>query len=504
MSRTYGRSASFTSSLPNSYTVPRADGRESHLDFDFSLIISEMNATLQERDASLAHAEDSLVAMQQRLNESESDFKKLLDVNERMQLELTEKIRVLEHSQQQNALLQENLFELQNRTCALEDATMVKDCTLHELEMNLQLFEEESKALKRDRDETSSFIEQTVREQKSLSIEVKNTKRTSILVQQEAVKLDEELQKAHRQIKSLLFTNAQLELCVKKAEQLAERYKEEREIAKSEVSSLKLLVENKTFELMHVQREIVSLREVVSGKKNDGNSCGNSCRRIERIEYISDRERRYTDQSSYSEKLGRRISEVTSQNDDWLIKLTNSSNVSYESENDNLLVMLRKGGYNYESLSVISSVEKIESEKGGDEEVDLVDDIFDVGQVPEHKSKQQSVEAQKFLPKKPDVDVANRDMLVVYLYLTVASVKCQYSEIDLKTADLIQLGKDMPFWELYPFFVSVFESLAIKEKRDSNSSKIGRTGERRLNGSKLGRFFGRGNTGRRDSFDFIG
>merc|ERR1719320_47439 len=169
-----------------------------------------MNTTLQEKQSSLMKAEDGLAELQQRLIESENSYQQLLDVNKSLQLELVEKTSALENLKLQSALLKENLFELQNRTSALEDATIVKDQNLEHLEMNLNLYQEESEALKRSRSETSFFIKQAVQQQKMLSSEARNSENKSQFFQHEVLKLEQELVKARHQLKSLSDSNAKL------------------------------------------------------------------------------------------------------------------------------------------------------------------------------------------------------------------------------------------------------------------------------------------------------
>jgi len=439
------------------------------MDFDFSSMISELHMAIQEKDTALLSAE--------QFN------RKLIEQVERLQMQLVEKTSALEHTVQQNALLRENIYELQNRADALEDATMEKDSNLQQLEMNLHHYQEESEALKRNRAATSDIIEQARRVEKDLSIEVANTKRNSIFVQQEAVKLSQDLKKAHRQIESMAKANERLEQRAKEAERFKESCEEENWHIRNELNSLKSMIESKTFELIDAQRELVSLREQIGDDRQEDHAFG----LLETIE-DSDTTRKNTSSNSNSDvddntenKLEKKVKDVESLKRDSFDEADDETRKSIQEENfqeENLLVMLR-GTDDYEEAQLEADGE----EKGSDSEgVELVTDEYFTAQDCAYENKQDDIEVPRVSVTKRDAQKANKDMLVVFLYLTAAAVKYQHSEVEIKTAELIILGQGMPFWELYPFFMSVFETLKVKNEGVANNE------ERKS--SKLGSWFG--------------
>jgi len=472
-------------------------GAQPLMDFDFSVMVSEINLALQEKEASLSKAEEIIVELQQRLSQSEESCKNLWDQKESIQVELEKSTMALERSLQQNNLLRENFFELQNHTCALEDSTMAKDNNLQQLERNLHHYQEESEALKRNKAATSFFIEQTKREKKSLSFEVQNSMQKSMSIQREAHKLSDALRKAHSQLNSLTKDHDRLEFSLKEFKQIAEKYKEENEHIRLEMSSLKLLVENKTFELIDAQRELVSLREIVSS--NQAVDCGV----VEKIAYMSHRNSRSSGRSSQSEKQVRKwsvqLSQYDSENGNRLVgkvvgsrspKISVSDSLhSFESENENLLVMLHNTNDYDEARRSQSGDDKKSDNDIEEQTIEQVDNIFTLRSVCENEIKHENKNEPRISVTKSNIRSSNRDMLIVYLYLTAAAVKYQYSDVDMQIADLIQLGKDMPFWELYPYFIHVFESLQLKNDGVSINSVNRLAEERKSNKSKLGSWF---------------
>jgi len=67
------------------------------------------------------------------------------------------------------------------------------------------------------------------------------------------------------------------------------------------------------------------------------------------------------------------------------------------------------------------------------------------------------------------------DILNVYAHLTAAAVKTNYPDIDFPNADLVRMGENLPFWELYPYYTHFFETMKEdSRKRSSSNRKTGR------------------------------
>jgi len=60
-------------------------------------------------------------------------------------------------------------------------------------------------------------------------------------------------------------------------------------------------------------------------------------------------------------------------------------------------------------------------------------------------------------------------MLKVYIYLTAAAVKYKFPDIKIENSHLVQLGENIPFWELYAFFTRYLNSLRYKESPERKS-----------------------------------
>jgi len=457
------------------------------MDFDFSSMISELNMAIQEKDASLLAAEQVRADLELRLGESQIGCSKLIEQVECLQVQVEQKSIALEHSMRQNELLRENLYELQNRANALQDATLEKDTSLRNLEENLHHYQEESEALKRSRAVTCDLMEQAKQETLVLTEEFEITKRTSLYVQEEASKLSEELKKAQRRIKSLWKTNQRLENEASEAEKFREGCMQENQEMREQVCTLKSMVENKTFELIDSQRELASLREQMGGWQED-----NVFDIIEQADDRAPGEQNTVEKKSVEDEG---IFDTPSKSAGMLetakrdsFDETDLDEIKESLEKQSLLFMLHQEdeeetqstGEGDEKTSVEGHLE-LEDDEGLDSCTDdnVHDDVDVAGNATSKRIKV----------------ATNKEHLVVFLYLTAAAVKCQYSDVDLKTAELIHLGQDVPFWELYPFFISVIESLKMKnasvEQREEtkSTSKIGGLFRWKKRESKLWKLF---------------
>jgi len=437
------------------------------MDFDFSSMISELNLAIQEKEASLLAAAEENAELEMRLRESEIGRENLIEQGERLHMQLEEKTTSLQLSMRENELLRENLYELQTRANALEDATIQKNASLEQLEANLHLYQEESEALKRSREVTCSLIEKAEQDKLLLSEEVESTKRMSFYNQQESAKLSaklgEDLRKSQRKLKSLSKTNKRLELEAEEAQKHRHSYMEENMQMQEQISTLRSIVENKTFELIDAQRELASLREQIDKGWQENQAFGI----LQQIEDV-DLERRHTNVTNVSNLSGEvEPTEKTSDNEIDYVETARRNSIGEiapgepESiENNNLLFMLHQSE-DYEEPGLTEGPsddnrsESHDLEMENDEEMGWQESADD--------NKQNEVDMPIISTSKNDAITANKQMLVVFLYLTAAAVKLQYSDVDIKTAELIHLGQDMAFWELYPFFESVIKTLKAKD-----------------------------------------
>jgi len=461
MSRNKLRSSSFS----NSIVWPKEDDLTNPpMQFDFSDMISELNHALKEKDTFLSQAEEYAAELEQRLRESETGCRKLLEQVERLQIQVEDKATSLEHSRQENYVLRENLNELESRAYELENATIAKDSNLQQLERNLHLYQEESEALKRTRAATSSLIKKAQLDNEVLSEEVEITKRDSIVVQQEAVKLSKELRWANRKIESLATSNEKWEQRAKEIEKLNDRSEEENHHMRSELIRLRSMVETKTFELIDAQRELESLRERLGESLK-----GNQAFVLEQPEDLDGRGSRGASISSMDQPTRKMTTSVTdTENMQTLRRDSVDCNIPREAresgdslQNQSLLVLLQQSE-DCEEGEFVGDEKRCDSEN---------DDILELSSQNADENNTEGAYRKRSSALKRDAAAANKDMLVVFLYLTAAAVKLQYSNVDIKTAELIEVGQDIPFWELYPFFVRVIKSLQEKNAAVAQSEE---------------------------------
>jgi len=219
---------------------------------------------------------------------------------------------------------------------------------------------------------------------------------------------------------------------------------------RGEIQSLKAMYENKTFELIDAQRELESLRQMVGDRRDVDAAFG----------------------QLPSGLHGSREQHEPSDDGSTVTPFTASpqrSISSNDSKGKNLLVMMNE----------VSMLEQENKTSGSEAEEEYYGD----GDL----SRTSEPEVEKYV-SNPWID-SKKDMLVVYLYLTAAAVKCKYPDIEIRNWELVQLGQDMPFWELYPFFQHLFEGLRMKEKSVSGTNSRRRKTRKRQKHSKAGGWF---------------
>jgi len=453
MSRKKLRSSSFS----NSIVWPKEDDLTNPpMEFDFSGMISELNEALKEKNTALSQAEEYAAELERQLRESENGSRKLLEQVERLQIQVENKASSLEHSKQENYLLRENLHELKSRADELENATIAKDSNLQLLERNLYHVQEESDALKRTRAATNSLIKNALLDNEVLSEEVELTRRDSIVVQKEAVKLRQQLMLANDNIESLETSNEKWEQRAKEIQKLKDRVEEENHQLRNELFKLRLMVENKTFELIDAQRDLEYLREQIgeSLKRNDTFV-------LEQPEDLDGRGSREASLSPMDQPTRKMTASVTdAENMQTSRRNSMDCDTPRDSgdslQNQSLLVLIQQSeGY--------GDRQSVGDEKGCESEND---DGLELRSQNAGENNLEGVYRKRSSALKRDASAANKEMLVVFTYLTAAAVKLQYvnadSKVDIKTRELIELGEDMPFWEQYPFFVRVIKSLQEK------------------------------------------
>jgi len=70
-----------------------------------------------------------------------------------------------------------------------------------------------------------------------------------------------------------------------------------------------------------------------------------------------------------------------------------------------------------------------------------------------------------------DTDQQNIDILHVYAHLTAAAVKAKYPGVDFPNANLVDMGQDLPFWELHPYYTQIFEGLKKQTRKPSPTNR---------------------------------
>jgi len=70
-----------------------------------------------------------------------------------------------------------------------------------------------------------------------------------------------------------------------------------------------------------------------------------------------------------------------------------------------------------------------------------------------------------------DTNEQKIDILNVYAHLTAAAVKTNYPDIDFPNSDLVRMGENLPFWELYPYYTHFFDTMKEEKRKQSSSNR---------------------------------
>lgn len=379
---------------------------------NFARLISEMHNEIQEKEIALKEAWNLNCELGEKMEKMQTECVILSSQLEKSQSDL-------ESARTESELLRITINDLQGRVKELENVDYERSENLDRMAQNLQYFESETEAYKFHQGKSDEFILQAQEEKESLVLEVERSRQTSIRLTRKADQIEEQ----HRLVcKHLISAEEEKSKLVKEIMEVKEAHNECQEEnchIREEIKSLKAMYENKIFELIDAEKELESLKRAADDRpgydmhfRSYNLSCGSSAKSVE-------------------DNCKRPSSEV-------LLPIGSPVSFGSRGRETSLLVMMNEV-YDHKT-----SASEAEDNLGGN-----------LQRTSEPEEEDDYSEACRN---------SNKDMLLVYMYLTAAAVKSKYPDVDIKNWELIQLGQDMPFWELYPYFEHIFKGLKEKEK----------------------------------------
>lgn len=400
--------------------IPSSSLQSSVQRINFARLLTELHDEIQEKDAAIKAAEQFHYELGEKLDMMETERIRLTSQLEKSQSEL-------QSSREENEHLRITIEDLEESVSALQNVTHEKEESLGQMAKDLHYFESETEAYRFNQGRSNSLLLQVQKEKHKLTVEVANTKRNSIYVKRQAEDMGNQLRLLYQQLKAAENEKTKLTQEIMEVKKVCTEFQQENFHIREEIETLKSMYDHKTFELIDAQRELESLRAVGNKQEEDG-----ALAHL-RLSHCESSERDPT-RGGPSECSGQITPIGVSPRE---------SPTSVESRQKTLLVMMNEVN--------IFDLENKTSESEAEE--DYCDG--DRQRASEPEVVQYAAD--------PWVDSKN-DMLLVYLYLTAAAVKCNYPDVEIKNSYLIQLGQDMPFWRLYPYFDHVFQTLKKKEK----------------------------------------
>jgi len=379
----------------------------------FTRLISEMHSEIQEKDVALQEAWRLNCELGEKMEKIQTECVILNSQLEKSQSDL-------ESARTESELLRITINDLQGRVNELENVNYERSENLDRMAQNLQFFENETEAYKLHQGRSDEYLLQAHEEKESLTREVERTRQTSIRLTRKA----DEIEEQHRLVcQDLISAEEEKSKLVKELMEIKEAHHEcleENCHIREEIKNLKSMYENKIFELIDSEKEVESLRRAAEDRqgydmpyRTYNLSCDSSG-----LKSVEDNSKRPP-------------SEV-------LLPIGSPVSVGSRGRETSLLVMMN------EVFEHKTSASEAEENLGGN-----------LHRTSEPEEEDGYSEGFKD---------SNKDMLLVYMYLTAAAVKSKYPDVDIKNWELIQLGQDMPFWELYPYFDHIFRGLKEKEK----------------------------------------
>jgi len=379
----------------------------------FARLISELHDEIQEKDIALQEAWRLNCELGEKMEKIQTECVILSSQLENSQSDL-------ESARTESELLRITINDLQGRVNELENVNYERCENLDRMAQNLQFFENETEAYKLHQGRSDEFLLKAQEEKESLSLEVERSRQTSIRLTRKA----DEIEEQHRLVcQDLISAEEEKSKLVKEIMKVKEAHNEcleENCHIREEIKNLKAMYENKIFELIDSEKELESLRRAAEDKPGYDMPC-----RTYNLSCDSSGLKSIEDNSK------RPPSEV-------LLPMGSPISIGSRGKETSLLVMMN------EVFEHKNSASEAEENLGGN-----------LHRTSEPEEEDDYSEGCKD---------SNKDMLLVYMYLTAAAVKSKYPDVEIKNWELIQLGQDMPFWELYPYFEHIFRGLKEKSK----------------------------------------
>jgi len=371
---------------------------------NFAGLLTELHDEILEKDAALKSAEQLHYELGEKLDRMTTDQIRLTSKLEKSQSDL-------QSAREENELLRITIKDLEESVNALQNVTHEKEESLGKMAKDLHYFESETEAYRLNQGRSNNLLLQIQKEKHELSIEVANTRRASHYVKRQAEEMESQLQLVCEQLNAAVNEKSKVRQEIVEIKEVCTDFQQENFHIREEIKNLKSMYEIKTFELIDAQRELESLRRAVGNKRDEDGAFGhlllNHCESSER----DSGDVRLSNDSGQVTPLG--VSPRVSLN-------------SVEDKEKSLLVMINE----VDIFDLESKISESEAEE-------------DYGDGDRQRASEPEVETVQYNPD-PWLD-SKKDMLLVYLYLTAAAVKCKYPDVEIKNRDLIKLGENMPY-----------------------------------------------------------
>jgi len=392
-------------------------------EFSKPKLLSQINDDLQAKDVSLKAANEYALSLEHQLYELLEEREKLTCKISELQDNLHLTSSRLKFAQDCNEVLTRSLYESDQKVQALHKILGEKENKVKQLKNGLELSASEAEFMRQSRSYANDLIEKNFKEAMILKHEAANSKWKSSYDRQEADILLQNLNEASIKIEHLTKD-------LESAKRCASCLEDANLHLADEIASLKAIIVTKEKELRDALLELEFFR---SANKN--------------VSDIFEHARLFR-----TKRLNFAMDNISDFDNNFTPPL--SANTRRSSLNQNLFFMLQS-----QEQEVAEWKEDSQSPRTLSPHT-LIKSESSASSLPE-------------INKTPGAKKFKRmDILTIYPYLTAAAVKYRYPDIDISCKELVSLGENVPFWDLFPFFSNILEKSKTKKKHKSSAGII--------------------------------
>jgi len=409
--------------------------------------VTRASDDLQPQDFSLKAAKEFNSMLEWQVEELQEEREKLLERIVDLEVTVSQlnndveyKTFELKRVKDENEVLRSSLDETELEVNVLRVDLQTKSIDLKVMEDRAKSCSSESDWWKKCKVDTNNELQEKKEENARLKLEVQYSRKLSSQEREESKTLADDLATAQKDITLITerLEEAQESLIALKGENIR---------LVDEITRVNRTLESKIIELSETKQEVELLR---ARRASDFYASG-----IERMPsfYRSDEERR---NSTWLDDSGRRQSTRSDVQQSMFVMLQNLRRASNMFKANDMLPTNVLEEVKEAETSDDDQQEEVYS-TGTRRESDMLDGSYTIRSVDEYVELTLG-------DQKP----CRMDILDLYNHLTAAAVRTNYPDIELPINDLIRLGENMPFWELYPYYTHIFESIIEKSRMPSN------------------------------------